>query len=263
MPVSGENESGRNAADQALPDAWYYRLGGREHGPFLLRELMDLVGSSGDTALEVEVRQTSNGPWVPFRMLGGGPRTASGSRCQTPGRLGSSPRSLDAMAWPIQDRRDKPAGSSSVAPSDQSSGSRESSNAAWRLRDNLDIVAGVAVCLVINAALLYGWSQSRSTEQRYVGILRQLDADVKELRLRNASDREWNELRLRVTKTLEPIVKDLKKTANASDPVRQHLLWAARDQFPKLLGPSTEGTKEAERVYRKHMDFVERDLGQY
>jgi hypothetical protein len=128
------------------------------------------------------------------------------------------------------------------------------------LRDNADIAIGLAALVLVNVVVLGYWSQLHRTERRYLATLRQLDGEIHALQSRNPSQDEWGSLRARVTGTLAPVVDDLKKTASASAPIRQHLLGAARDQLPRLVAPRSAEMKEPERLYEQHMRFVEQEL---
>ena len=64
-----------------------------------------------------------------------------------------------------------------------------------------------------------------------------MSGEVHELRAKSASDGEWQAFRQRSQLTLAAMVKDLKGSASAAEPIRQHLLWAARDVMPRTLGP--------------------------
>jgi hypothetical protein len=113
---------------------------------------------------------------------------------------------------------------------------------------------------MINAVVLVSWSRSYATERKYFATLRSLEAEMDALQVRDPSPREWAALRARVKETLAPIVQDLKKQASASEPVRQHLLWAARDQLPRLIGTRTPEMEELERLYKRHMRLVEEEF---
>jgi len=232
---------------QELPagtGAWYYRLDGREHGPLTLAALQELVGTSGETAAAIDVRQGSEGAWVSFAAAFNVPTLA-----HAPPRDVSMPR----VSAPL---------GSGVGLADQRSQHtqrRQRSLRQW-FRENAGIAIAVVVWIGANVVYLGVWSQSYRTERRYFASLRELEGEVHSLQEQNASQEEWSALRSRAKGTLEPMVSDLKKSANASEPIRQHLLWAARDQFPKLIGPKTAEMKGPQRLYEQHMNLVEQEL---
>jgi hypothetical protein len=47
-------------------EEWIYELDGRVHGPMTRTALEDLLGSSGDTAADVQIREGTAGEWTPF-----------------------------------------------------------------------------------------------------------------------------------------------------------------------------------------------------
>ena len=53
-----------------------------------------------------------------------------------------------------------------------------------------------------------------------------------------------------VTKEVKPIIEAFKKTANASDPIQQHLLWAAKDQLQNCSPPMERNLANATRSFK-------------
>lgn len=233
--------SNQSAQAPTSADEWYYRLDGREHGPFSKVALQELVGSSGETAANIDVRHGTGGDWKPFAAVFETP-VASSSRSEV---RHESPAVRPALSLPI----------SNASP-------RSKGRFVDALRSNRDLVVIIGVWILANAVVLGWWSQEYRTEREYRAILRGFESEVKALQDRDASPADWAELRERVKQTLAPMVADLKKTASASEPVRQHLLWASRDQFPKLLGPETPERKTTWRLYEKQMQLVDAELAQ-
>jgi hypothetical protein len=215
---------------------WYYKFEGRAHGPLTLADLVDLIGASGDTAHDVIVRRGPEGSWMPAESLPGMPR----------------PRTAIIHRGEI-----RPASTISTSPA--AAARMPARTAREFIRDNRDPVIAVAVWLVINVVILVAWTEPYTTERRYFATLRSLEAEVKALRDRDASGQDWTALRARGQRRLIPMVADLEKTANASEPIRQHILWAARDLIPKLMRPDAPD-KDVARLYRNHMKIVEREL---
>lgn len=233
--------SNQSAQAPTSADEWYYRLDGREHGPFSKVALQELVGSSGETAVTIDVRQGTGGDWKPFAVVFGTP-VAPSSRSEV--------------------RHESPAVLPELPPPTSNASPRSKGRFADALRSNRDLVVIIGVWILANAAVLGWWSQEYRTERKYRAVLRGFETDVKALQDRDASPAEWSELRQRVKQTLAPMVADLKRSASASEPVRQHLLWAARDQFPKLVGPETAERKTTRRLYEKQMQLVDAELAE-
>jgi hypothetical protein len=246
--LKGANASDRSPAETVDREptsvqgssAWYYRFDGKSHGPMTLDALREFVGSSGETASDVVVRQGEDSDWVPFLSLPG--------MSQSPGP--ASRRYAD-RAWTVAGVSGSPVGARGAnRPRRQ------------HVRDNRYLAISLAAWLLINAVILVGWPQSHQTERKYLATLRGLEAETKSLQTRNASPQEWSALRARTKRILGPIVQDLKTRASPSEPICQHLLWVVRDQFPGLVGPRTAEMKERERVYQAHMRVVEEELAQ-
>jgi GYF domain 2 len=237
--------SGSGHISVSAEDQWFYRLDAREHGPIKLIELQELIGSSGSVAEQVFVRQVDRTEWISFFDLKANAELAQAHRGRVGRTLGASPRPASI-------------------PLDVSSSGKALVRTAPRtlrefLTDNRPILAGVVIWGLINVGVLVAWSDPYSTERKYFMTLRQFEGDVHSLQSRNATTHEWTAFRAEAKQTLDPIVADLKRSASASRPVRQHLLSAARDLLPKLIRPDSPG-KEVERLYQNHMEIVERKL---
>jgi len=48
-------------------EEWYYEVDGRPHGPLAWSDLEDLLGRSGETAVDVRIRKGPQGEWTAFR----------------------------------------------------------------------------------------------------------------------------------------------------------------------------------------------------
>jgi hypothetical protein len=242
--LKGLNQPAKPTSPEFLPkiiepkDDWYYRLDGREHGPFTLDALQQLIGTSGDTVSDVLIRQGKDERWGAYYSLPGM------SPSPEPVIASSPNRSPD----PRSSIRSSRAGQTSAG------GLRE------LLRGNWKLATAAAAWVLANAVLIVGLSQPYATERRYYDTLRGLEAEANNLQARNASQQEWTAFRARVKDALTPIIQDLKKRASATEPVCQHLLWAARDQFPKLTGPRTAETKDPQNLYERHMRLVDGEL---
>jgi hypothetical protein len=128
-------------------------------------------------------------------------------------------------------------------------------------RAHWDIGAGAAAWVLLNVLYLAFWPQPYGRERRYLQSLQAVNGEVQELRAKSASDAEWRQLAERTRVALAPIVSDLAKSANASEPVRQQLLWSARDLIPRTLGPRTKERDEQERRLKEYLDSAQRELG--
>jgi hypothetical protein len=223
--------------DTPIPpgEEWYYELDGRAHGPLSRADLEDLLNGSGETASQVRVRRGLNGPWHAFRIASS---DVVGANSTSDGPSSGQTTSV---------RR-------SVAP-------RAAHDFRGLMRAHWDIAAAVAAWVLLNVFYVAFWPQPYGRERRYLETLQAINAEVQELRARPASDGEWRELTERTRVALAPIVRDLKKSASASEPVRQQLLWAARDVIPHTLGPRTKERDDHDRRLKAYLDNARRELG--
>jgi len=219
-------------------EEWYYELDGRSHGPISWIDLEELLNRSGETALEVRVRRGADGPWTQFRSasapMGG---ATPGSNWEAPMPSGESAR---------------PGQSASPAAHNDFRG---------LLRTHWDIGAALGVWILLNVSYLSFWPQPHSSERRYLQTLRGIESEVHDLRSKPTSDAEWHELAERTRTNLAPMVSDLKKSASSSEPLRQRLLWSARDLIPRTIGPRTKERDDEERRLKQYLDGAERELG--
>jgi hypothetical protein len=219
------------------PAEWYYRLDGRSRGPLTLAELEKLIGSCGDTVTSVMVRQGNDRAWVSFCSLF---QTSSAPNLTIQAEADRSASTIGLTVPPVN-------------------GSL-SGKFRQLLHDNWDLATAAAVWLIVNAGVVACLSGQYATERKYFKILRDLEVETKVMHENGASSQEWAQVRARVKELLRPIVHDLKISASPTQPIRQHLLWAARDHFPKCVGPQTPETEYAERAYQQHMKIVEDEL---
>lgn len=235
-----------HSKDAPIPpgEEWYYELDDRTRGPLSQSDLEDLLNRSGETASEVRVRQGPNGPWHPFRSATPAPLPTAG--------LTSLPDSASS-------RWGGGALSRGFASSATSAERLLSFGGFWRA--HWDVAAAASAWIALNVLFLLCWPQSYSRERGYLTTLRQIEADVSLLRAKPASDAEWREFGDRTRSTLAPIVDDLKKSASASEPVRQQLFWSARDILPRTLGPQTKEREEQDRRLERYLGTAERELG--
>jgi hypothetical protein len=227
-----------NPAPIPSGEEWYYELDGRTHGPLSRSDLEDLLDRSGETASEVRVRQGPGGLWSPFRPAAAPAQTA---RSMPQSGAGSA-----RMGRPVSVRR--------LASSSTAAGLGGFWRAHW------EIVAALGGWTALNALFLLFWPQPYSRERGYLAKLREIEAEVQTLRAKSASDTEWREFGERTRTVVAPIVSDLKKSASASEPEKQQLLWSARDLVPSTLGPRTKERDEAERRLNQYLDSAQREL---
>jgi hypothetical protein len=220
-----------------LPEEWYYQVDDRTRGPLTLDAIRELIGTSGETASDVLVRRGADGPWMNCYSLPG----------------------ISCLSGPVI-QRESTRSAAATSPTASSTVPRNYMRTLRELvQDNREYAIAAVAWLLFNAIIIFVFLQSYATERAYYSTLRSLAAEAKALQARDASPQEWAALRACAKQTLAPIIQDLTKRASAAEPIRQHLLWAARD-FPKLLGPPVKEMQEPERLFDRHMQLVDEDL---
>jgi hypothetical protein len=248
-PAAGSDEvaCAGNKSRVRPPDRWFYRLDGREHGPFRLAELQELIGPSGQTAGQVVVRRDGGNEWIGFYDVAvnstwarqGLPRESLKEQVATAGEVSDGWRTVQEHATRVSPRTRQP-------PS----------------KYGRELLIGLLLWALLNVGVLVAWSDRFATERGYYATLRSLEHEVHGLQSRHATSEEWRALRAKTKETLAPIVADLKRTASPSRSIRQHLLWAARDQFPRLVEPTSADTCKLPGLYEYHMHLIEQSLGE-
>jgi hypothetical protein len=127
------------------------------------------------------------------------------------------------------------------------------------LRGDWPIVAGVLVWAGVNLVLWNVLDPFRRTENRYFQILTNAAQKARDAQALDAGER--GRIAASVVEEIKPIVEDLKKSANASEPVRQHLLWAGKDHLPRLFSASGKELSECDGIFQRHMYEAGRRLG--
>jgi hypothetical protein len=240
-PTNG-HEFNDNARD------WYYRIGERERGPLTLSQLKELVASSGEVARDIVVRHHAEGEWVPYESI-----DAVTAKRLRDDRTDSKPPRVAVAADQVVDRA---AAESSASPS-----SAAKTSFRQLIRLDWQIAAGVLVWAVVNLALWSFLDPYRSTEHKYYETLADAAKKAHDARTQGLDAAERGRMAASVVKSIKPIVEDLKKTANSSEPIRQHLLWAAKDQLPKLFSANGKELDECEGIFQRHMYEAGRRLG--
>lgn len=227
---------------------WYYRIGERERGPLTLSQLKELVASSGEVARDIVVRHHAEGEWVPYESI-----DAVTAKRLRDDRTDSKPPRVAVS-------RDHDAGSTTADPSSSPLPARKTS-LRERVRLDWQIAAGIVVWAVVNLALWMFLDPYHSTEHKYYETLAAAAKKAHDARTQGLDAAERGRMAASVVQSIKPIVEDLKRTANSSDPIRQHLLWAAKDQLPKLFSANGKELDECEGIFQRHMYEAGRRLG--
>ena len=215
-------------------EEWYYEVDGRAHGPLSKAELDELLNGAGETASDVRVRQGTHGIWSAFQPA-------------------SPTANYQVHPSPATSPHDELGPQSSVARFQGRSVTGPS-------RHRWDIGVAFAGLILFNALFLTFWPEPYSRERRYLQALQTITTEAQAMRTKPASDAEWREFSERSKVTLAPIVSDLRKTASSSEPVRQRLLWSARDLIPRTLGPATKERDELEHRLKQYLESAQHDI---
>lgn len=236
-------------APRSASESWLYRCGGKTHGPIRWLELLDLFGHSAELAREAQICRQDDEKWVAFDVRG--PEACSSTAEATSRAEGNASFG----------RRVEEAGTSGSnhAPhaSALSSKTKPRRRFGEMLRDNALVVAAIVAWLSLNAGALSIWADPYPLERQYLSELHQIIDDAQLLQDHDASPDDWKEFRTRSTESLKGMVLKLKKAAGPSKPLQQQLLWAARDEVPRILGPKSRDTEKWRKEVDAHLKAVE------
>jgi hypothetical protein len=222
-------------------DAWHYRLGAAEHGPMSLDELTDLLSHSGEVAREALIRRHDQPDWIPF---------------SAPAETDKALRS-DAVAETISPK-DGPANPTSTATIRSR---RPRPKFSELVQQNRLLIAGAVMWLLGNSALLFWYSDPYSLERRYLADLERIVDETHAMQSEQIEMAEWKSFRQRSQTSLADVVRGLKSSAAPSKPARQQLLWAARDEIPRILAPDRRST-DADKKVAERLQLVRRLISQ-
>lgn len=112
-----------------------------------------------------------------------------------------------------------------------------------------------AVLIVVFWGLKTFWNSGYSDQEIYYALQTKLDT-VQTHRQNGAGPSEWESLTKRSESELQPIIGYLEKNASAKNRVKQELLRAARDCFPKVFLESRQGISSHEKRLEKHLEIA-------
>lgn len=140
----------------------------------------------------------------------------------------------------------------------RSSGPSWISGVVDQLKEPKAIGSLVAVVLI---ALFFGWSylpKSKAADIKRYQALKQI---LNELRAARENPSARAALATKATKLGKEMTEAVKKQANTNDPAKQYLLWAARDEIPRIFGGAAETQAGAEQNFASRLQEAAVELG--
>ena len=119
----------------------------------------------------------------------------------------------------------------------------------------------VSVVLLIGIGALAVYLTSSPYGPRDVRCHRQLTEILEEVRTIRAGDRNFNQVRQRAALVGQQVSAVLKNEASTSTPAKQLMLWAARDDLPRMLAGDLLKESEAEQSFATKLDEAANELG--
>jgi GYF domain 2 len=227
------------------PPDWYYRIGDRERGPMTLEQLKDLVAASGETARTISVRQHAEGDWIPYEAVD----AATAQRLQSERTSPLPPPAVHTAARPGDN------GGPTNAPRPPRKPIGE------ELRRNWPVTVGLAVLAILNIGLWYWLDPFYRTERHDLAVLTEAARKARDAQIQGVDGAERARISSATIREIKPMVEALRKSARACEPIRQHLLWAAENQLPKLFSGSGKEHEQSDAIFQRHMYEAGRLMG--
>ncbi|MBS0203475.1 MAG: hypothetical protein JSS49_11290 [Planctomycetes bacterium] len=120
----------------------------------------------------------------------------------------------------------------------------------------------VSVLLLAGICGLAVYLTSSPYSSRDVQYHRQLAEILQEIRaIRAAKSSDFNQVRQRASVVGQQISSILKQEASTSTPAKQSMLWAARDELPRMLAGDLTKETPAEKSFEARLEDAATDLG--
>ena len=119
----------------------------------------------------------------------------------------------------------------------------------------------VSVVLLIGIGALAVYLTSSPYGPRDVRHHRQLTEILQEIRNVRAGNRDFNQVRQRAAVVGQQVSAVLKNEASTNTPAKQSMLWAARDELPRMLAGDLLKESEAEQHFASRLEQAADELG--
>ena len=112
-----------------------------------------------------------------------------------------------------------------------------------------------AVGVVAAVLLSFGWFYLPKSSAADVKNFRELKLIVDEIKQKRSSNStDFASVNTKAEKIGKAVVAELAKKASRDEPAKQHLLWAARDRMPAMLGELKKAPAEPSKA---ELGFIE------
>ena len=202
------------------------------------------AGPARSTAPETAARTTPQLPSVNAPQPGTSSYSASGSFSSSMANSSSStPRTLTNRPIPSM-------------PARSSSGTSFFESLSEKLR-GIGIYGGIAILtvgLLIAGAKFLPLGGGKSADTQRYNELKQLLAEIRSKR--EAKSTDFSDIKSKAQKLTTEFAPVLKSQVSAHNPAKQHLLWAVRDDLPKLMKEELTVETKAEKNFVDRLGFV-------
>ncbi len=202
------------------------------------------AGPARSTTPETAARTTPQLPSVNAPQPGTSSYSASGSFSSSMANSSSStPRTLSNRPIPSM-------------PARSSSGTSFFESLSEKLR-GIGIYGGIAILtvgLLIAGAKYLPLGGGKSADTQRYNELKQLLAEIRSKR--EAKSTDFSDIKSKAQKLTTEFAPVLKSQVSAHNPAKQHLLWAVRDDLPKLMKEELTVETKAEKNFVDRLGFV-------
>lgn len=119
----------------------------------------------------------------------------------------------------------------------------------WRLLVFLILLASAAIASIL---LIASASTTDPIDLQHYTELRAILDEVRAVRASPAPD--FTAVLERAAKAKQKIAPALRETASTAHPARQSMLWAVRDDLPRMMAADLQSESESERQFERNLD---------
>lgn len=125
------------------------------------------------------------------------------------------------------------------------------------VESNAKPLAAVLLLLLLGVGWFVFGRESFAQDAADLEMIIEAKTKISTAHVMGANPADWEKLSLSVVESLKPMVDRLNDTASAKDHVKQELLFASRDDIPKMLNELPKGITKAEEHIAKRFSLIE------
>lgn len=122
---------------------------------------------------------------------------------------------------------------------------------------NSKAVGAVLLLVLLGLGWLAFGRESFAQDAEDLEVLIDIKSKISTANTMGVNPADWEKLNQSTSATLQPMIDRLKETASAKDHIKQELLFASRDDIPKMFNELPKGIKSAEQRINTRFGRIE------